>query len=95
MNGRQRKGDMIEVRILRRYCKGCGLCVEVCEAGKLRIDTQPDKRGVQAAVVVGDVDCTGCLKCATICPEAAIEIYRVAAEGDHEEKPTGRVRSKH
>jgi len=66
-----------EVVILRRYCKGCGLCVEVCAQGKLSIDPHPNEQGVQAAVVTPELDCTGCLKCATICPDAAIEIYRV------------------
>ena len=83
-----------EVKILRRYCKGCGLCVEVCTEGKLYIDARPDKRGVQPAAVSGDADCTGCLRCATICPDAAIEVYRVAAKSEHEDKPTQQVSSK-
>jgi 2-oxoglutarate ferredoxin oxidoreductase subunit delta len=77
-----------KVTILRRYCKGCGLCVEVCAEGRLYIDPQPDKRGVQSAAVSADADCTGCLRCATICPDAAIEIYRVAADSKHKDKPT-------
>ena len=67
-----------EVVILRRYCKGCGLCVEVCSKGKLRIDPNPDQHGVQPVAVREEAVCTGCLKCTTICPDAAIEIYRVA-----------------
>ncbi len=67
-----------EVTILPRYCKGCGLCVEACGEGKLYIDPRPDMEGLLNAAVRDDVDCTGCLKCATICPDAAIEVYRVA-----------------
>jgi len=66
-----------EVRVLEQYCKGCGLCVEVCVERKLSINPRPNRQGVQAAVVVVETDCTGCLKCATICPDAAIEVYRV------------------
>lgn len=66
-----------EVKILRRYCKGCGLCVEVCEQDKIRIDPHPNKQGVQPAALQEDIHCTGCLKCATICPDAAIEVYQL------------------
>ena len=66
-----------EVKILRHYCKGCGLCIEVCSEGKLYIDPHPDKRGIQIVAVREEADCTGCLKCATICGDVAIEIYRL------------------
>jgi len=63
-----------EVRVLLRYCKGCALCVEVCEQRKIYINARPNKQGVRTAAVAADADCTGCMKCATICPDAAIEI---------------------
>ncbi|NLW50624.1 MAG: 4Fe-4S dicluster domain-containing protein [Candidatus Brocadiaceae bacterium] len=66
-----------EVIILERYCKGCGLCVAFCEHGKLVIDPRPNKRGVQAAVVQPDVECTGCLRCTAVCPDAAVEVFRI------------------
>jgi 2-oxoglutarate ferredoxin oxidoreductase subunit delta len=69
--------DTIEITVLTEYCKGCGLCVEFCAQGKLYIDPTPDRRGVQTAAVRADVDCTGCLQCATICPDAAIEVRRI------------------
>ncbi|MFP4175855.1 MAG: 4Fe-4S dicluster domain-containing protein [Planctomycetota bacterium] len=66
-----------EVKILKRYCKGCGLCVEVCDQNKIHIADRPNREGRRTATFREDVDCTGCLKCATICPDAAIEIYRL------------------
>lgn len=68
------------VKILTRFCKGCGLCVEVCEQGKFYIERTPNQYGVQPAALRPEQDCTGCLKCATMCPDAAIEIYRVLDE---------------
>ncbi len=73
------QGKRFEVTILAHFCKGCGLCVEFCEQGKLYIEKRPNRRGVQTAAVRPDVDCTGCLQCATICPDAAVEIWRVEA----------------
>ncbi len=69
-----------EVKVLTRFCKGCGLCVEVCEQGTLYIERTPNQYGVQPAAVHPGRDCTGCLKCATMCPDAAIEICRVLDE---------------
>jgi len=66
-----------EVRVLSRYCKGCGLCVEFCGQGKLYLEKTPNERGIQPAAVNPQIDCTGCLNCVTICPDAAIEIYAV------------------
>ena len=68
-----------QVEILLKYCKGCGLCVQACEQEKLYMAPHRNKDGVQPACVKDDVDCTGCLKCATMCPDAAIEIYRLVA----------------
>ena len=66
---------MAEVRILREYCKGCGLCVAVCPVKCLRMRDEVGDDGVQPAEVVEDIDCTGCAQCYTVCPDAAIEVY--------------------
>lgn len=76
-----------QVEILTHYCKGCGLCVEFCEEGKIYLEETPNEQGVQPAAVKQGVDCTGCLKCATICPDAAIEIYAIR---DSLHQPAGR-----
>ena len=63
-----------EITIEERFCKGCGLCVDTCAQGKLHLKEKPDRRGIRTAAVRAQADCTGCLQCATICPDAAIEI---------------------
>jgi len=70
------KKRRIEVAILSRYCKGCGLCIDVCPEGVLYMEKTPNKQGMFPAAVRPEGDCVGCLKCATMCPDAAIEIYR-------------------
>jgi len=72
-------GKAFRVRIVTKYCKGCGLCVEACEKGKLYIDRRPNEQGYMPSAVRDDVDCTGCQKCAVMCPDAAIEIVRLPA----------------
>lgn len=71
---------MPEVRILRQYCKGCGLCVAVCPVKCLRMSEDVTEAGVQPAEVVETVECTGCLQCHTVCPDAAIEVYDTASD---------------
>ena len=62
------------VVVLEQFCKGCALCVEFCGQGKLYIRQTPNEHGIQTAAVRPEIDCTGCRKCAIICPDAAIEI---------------------
>ncbi len=66
-----------EVKVLAVYCKGCGLCVEVCSQGALFITARRNERGVQPAGVVPEANCTGCLNCVAICPDVAIEIHQL------------------
>ena len=67
---------MPEVRILREYCKGCGLCVAVCPVQCLRMSDEVSDDGVQPAERVEAVECIGCLQCHTVCPDVAIEVYK-------------------
>jgi len=75
MSDKSSGSKQIVVEVKEELCKGCGLCVEVCERGKIKLAETPNKQGVQPAVVRTGVDCTGCCDCATICPDAAIEIF--------------------
>ncbi|MCD6416491.1 MAG: ferredoxin family protein [Planctomycetes bacterium] len=70
--------ERFKVSILERYCKGCALCVEFCPQDKLYIRQKPDKRGIRLAAVRLDIECTACLRCAQICPDAAIEVFRIS-----------------
>jgi 2-oxoglutarate ferredoxin oxidoreductase subunit delta len=66
---------MPEVRILKRYCKGCGLCIAVCPVNCLRLGQTVNEQGMQTAEVVETAACTGCLQCHAVCPDMAIEVY--------------------
>ncbi len=68
---------LFQVTVLSRYCKGCGLCVEFCRQGKLTIQEKPNRQGIRTAAAKPDVECTGCMRCALMCPDAAIELIRL------------------
>ncbi|HNX19682.1 MAG TPA: 4Fe-4S binding protein [Acidobacteriota bacterium] len=56
-----------EIFVRVSWCKGCGLCVDYCPRGVIKMEN-----GVPA--VVEAEKCTRCLQCEAICPDFAIEI---------------------
>jgi 2-oxoglutarate ferredoxin oxidoreductase subunit delta len=65
---------MPEIRVLEKYCKGCGLCVPACPKKILYLSEEVDRRGVHVVKARADIPCTGCLNCTTMCPDAALEV---------------------
>jgi 2-oxoglutarate ferredoxin oxidoreductase subunit delta len=56
-------------------CKGCELCVEACPQESLALSSSLNIQGYHYAVLVKD-NCTGCVNCALVCPDAVITVYR-------------------
>ena len=73
---------MFRIKIFRDLCKSCGLCVEFCPKGLIKMDSKLNKRGVEPAKFeeVDGKPCAGCGNCAAMCPDAAIEIDEVPDE---------------
>lgn len=67
---------MPEVKVLSNYCKSCGLCVEICPKGILKIGDKTNPKGYYTVVVTDQEKCTGCTLCGIVCPDVAIEIYK-------------------
>ncbi len=58
----------IEHVINRKWCKGCGICVEFCPKDVLGLDRE------EKVVVLNAEDCIGCRMCEYRCPDLAIEV---------------------
>ena len=68
---------MSRIIVDERFCKGCGLCIEVCKRAIIVLD--PDKitdKGYHPAMLTDESLCTGCAECAIICPDVAITVER-------------------
>lgn len=60
-------------------CKGCELCIGVCSRHILSMASGLNPSGVHFPQISSDHECSGCRYCAILCPEAAIEIEKLAA----------------
>lgn len=59
-------------------CKGCNLCVVVCNFGVLDLQKKEvNNRSYHFAYMSAPEKCVGCQSCALVCPDACIEVYRV------------------
>ncbi|MCL1890938.1 MAG: 4Fe-4S binding protein [Coriobacteriia bacterium] len=68
---------MPKVVISTTFCKGCGICVDVCPEGILKLnDDIITQKGYHPAICTNDDACTGCTSCALMCPDVAITIER-------------------
>jgi 2-oxoglutarate ferredoxin oxidoreductase subunit delta len=65
-----------KIKIDIEMCKGCGLCVHVCGQRTLKMSDEVNSSGSRYAMVDQEEKCTGCMHCAIICPDAAIEIEK-------------------
>jgi len=63
------------VVINRENCKGCSLCIPACKQKSLELSKEINSQGYHYVELVLD-NCTGCLNCALVCPDAVITVYR-------------------
>ncbi len=58
-------------------CKGCGLCVNACTKGLLKIATDKiNAKGYSPVELTDPEKCIGCAFCATMCPDCIIKVEK-------------------
>jgi 2-oxoglutarate ferredoxin oxidoreductase subunit delta len=59
------------------YCKGCGLCVDVCPQKIIELDRgRLTEKGYHPAVIKDGDACIACANCAIMCPDSAIRVEK-------------------
>ena len=64
----------VEINIIEERCKGCNICIEVCQADVLDIAEEPNPNGYNLPCVKNANDCNICGLCEMFCPDFAIQI---------------------
>jgi 2-oxoglutarate ferredoxin oxidoreductase subunit delta len=67
---------MPRVTIDAFYCKGCGLCIEVCPKKILRFSENINAKGYHYSECFDPDACIACRFCYTTCPDIAITIEK-------------------
>ena len=68
--------SLFKIEILSERCKSCEYCISVCKKGVLEVGDRTNAKGYRYIRVKDQEACIGCLMCANMCPDAAIEIYK-------------------
>lgn len=63
------------VEIDIQKCKGCELCTTACKEQALSLSDTINIKGYRYIIANND-QCTGCVNCALVCPDAVITVYR-------------------
>ncbi len=72
----EREG-MARVEIDEFFCKGCGLCTDVCPKHILELDNSAiTDKGYHPAHCIDQSQCIGCATCAVVCPDVAITVWK-------------------
>ncbi|HTZ11782.1 MAG TPA: 4Fe-4S dicluster domain-containing protein [Candidatus Margulisiibacteriota bacterium] len=67
---------MAKITIDKERCKGCLLCISFCPKGLIKKSNKWNKRGSGFVEFQDNGECLACLKCALICPDCCIEVYK-------------------
>lgn len=70
---------MPRIIVDRRYCKGCGLCIDACPRGIIELDKGSlTAKGYHPARIAegSESKCIGCGTCYVVCPDVAITVVR-------------------
>lgn len=66
------------VVLYSQYCKGCGICIELCPLRILKWSQLQNSDGYDVPFLPEPEKCTGCRVCEITCPEMAIDVIKEA-----------------
>lgn len=66
------------IEIDGELCKGCQLCIPECPENVIGLGENFNSKGWRYAEPFRNSDCIGCKKCAVVCPDVAIKVWKEA-----------------
>ena len=67
---------MAKISIRTERCKGCGLCIEACPKGILKLSDEINSKGYHSVMCEDESKCIGCASCYNMCPDCVITVER-------------------
>ncbi len=65
---------MTRILINTNYCKGCGICVEICPVKVFKLSEEVNEKGYHIANPINHDKCIKCHLCELYCPDQAIYV---------------------
>ena len=69
-----------EIEFDQKRCKGCAICVSVCNKECLEVSDSFNEGGYYYPVQKEGAECTGCGACVKLCPDFAVTVYEILDE---------------
>lgn len=70
----------VEICVIKERCKGCGICVEICQAKVLEFSEECNSQGYRTPLVINLDECLSCRMCEMLCSDFAIWVITDAEE---------------
>ena len=61
-----------KIHIIKERCKGCNICIEICQMGVLDVSEEKNTNGYRSPRVKNPDECINCGMCEMFCPDFAI-----------------------
>ncbi len=71
-----KKRSAKEIQIDNQFCKGCGLCIQVCPRKVLGKGGQRNRAGYSLPQILALENCGVCLLCEMTCPDLALSLSK-------------------
>jgi 2-oxoglutarate ferredoxin oxidoreductase subunit delta len=65
----------VKVAVLKERCKGCGICVQICQTRVLEMSEEENSLGCKLPEVKNIEACLVCGLCEMLCPDFAIWVF--------------------
>lgn len=67
---------MAKIKLNQHWCKGCGLCIEICPKNVYDREVNVSAKGFREIIIKNPDACNQCMLCELLCPDLAITIQK-------------------
>ena len=68
---------MDKIKLNGSWCKGCGLCIEICPKNVYDRESKVSTKGFREIIIKNPDTCNQCQLCELLCPDLAITIEQI------------------